>query len=231
MKKFLIASMGLVAAVVLAASISSAQSITAWDVSGHGSPSDSSLAPATSDANVAFIPSLTRFGVGASAAGNSFSASNWNASATSVDVNNDYFTFTVQANGGYQLNLTSLSFNMCGSNTAPNQDAWGYSINGGAWTIQPTFHMTLASPGMQTWDFADFTTQGTVEFRFWAWGTTEINGATPSVVGGTTRIANIAGPDLILGGTITVPEPSTIALIGFGLVGMLAFGRRRFSRS
>ena len=43
---------------------------------------------------------------------------------------------------------------------------------------------------------------------------------------------NIAGNDLILNGTVTaVPEPSTLTMIGLGMVGTLAFARRRFSRS
>jgi hypothetical protein len=72
---------------------------------------------------------------------------------------------------------------------------------------------------LSNWDFADVSATS-VEFRFWAYGTNSIYNTT-SLIGGTTRINNIAGNDLILNGTVTaVPEPSTLSMIGLGLFGM-----------
>lgn len=230
MNKFIITGSMVMAVLVLAASKSSAQ-IAAWDVSGHGSPVDVTLAASTSDPNLSSVPALGRVDVGASAAANSFSASNWNVTAT-LATNDNYFTFTVNAAAGFQLNMTSLSYAMNGSNTAPGTDQWGFSTDGGTtWTMENAFNVHNPQvSSLSNWDFADVSAPS-VEFRFWAYGTSSIN-AGVSASGGTTRINNIAGNDLILNGTVTaVPEPSTLSMIGLGLFGMLAFARRRFSRS
>ena len=94
MKKFLIASVGLVTVVVLAASQASAQLAT-WDVAGQGSPFSTTLVAGTSDGNLASVPVLSRGGgLLGNSAGNSFAATNWNNTAT-FDQNVDYFSFTV----------------------------------------------------------------------------------------------------------------------------------------
>jgi PEP-CTERM motif-containing protein len=230
MNKFIITGSMVMAVLVLAASRSSAQ-IAAWDVQGTGSPAVVTLAATTFDPNLSAAPVLGRVDVGGTAAANSFNSSNWNITAT-LATNDNYLTFTVNAAAGYTLNMTSLSYAMNGSNTAPGNDQWGFSSDGGAtWTMEPTFNVHNPQvSSLSNWDFADVSVTS-VEFRFWAYGTNSIAGGTSSI-GGTTRINNIAGNDLILNGTVTaVPEPSTLSMIGLGLFGMLAFARRRFSRS
>lgn len=69
-----------------------------------------------------------------------------------------------------------------------------------------------------------------MEFRFWAYGSTSINGGTPSA-NGTVRIGNIAGNDLMLNGsTEIIPKPSKAVLVVMGLLGAYRFSRRRFNR-
>ena len=231
MRKFIVASMVL-AGVVGVGSQASAQ-VAQWNVQPHGSPVDLSLSASNSDVNLAAVPALTRVGPGIapSAAANSFSDLSNNITAT-LNTNADYITFTVAPAAGFQLNLTSLTWVMCGSNTAPGNGAWGFSSDGGAtWSVDQ-FAMTLAR-NTNTFNFAVNTT-GSVEFRFWSWGTVSVNGGT-AAKGGTIRIAQDQAnnnPELVLAGSVTaVPEPSTLSMIGFGIVGMLAFSRRRFSRN
>jgi hypothetical protein len=169
-------------------------------------------------------------------AANSFAATNWNNTAT-FDENLSYYSFTVGPDAGFNLALTDLSFRVNGSNTLPNNGRWGYSIDAGSFVLGTggdggQMTMTLAG-GLFSWDFTDFTVNdgSSAEFRFWVFGTTSVNGGT-AVVGGSGRILNGSGNDLVLNGTVeAVPEPSTLSLIGFGILGMLAFARRRFSRS
>lgn len=232
MKRFIVVG-AVMAVVVMVGSKSSAQ-VAQWNVQGHGSPVDLSLSASNSDANLLAVPALTRVGPGIapSAAANSFSDLSNNTTAT-LNTNADYMTFTVAPAAGFQLNLTTLKWIMCGSNTAPGNGAWGFSSDGGAtWSVDQ-FAMALAR-NTNTFDFTDFSTTSSVEFRFWSWGTVSVNGGT-SAKGGTVRIAQDQAnnsPELILDGTVTaIPEPSTLSLIGFGILGMLAFSRRRFSRS
>jgi hypothetical protein len=172
---------------------------------------------------------LGRTGVAWATAGNSFNSNNsWNLTNT-FDETNNYISFTISPDAGYEITLTSLQFAMNGSNTAPAQGRWGYRIGTGSFN---TFDFTLANAtptSLTTWDFADFTTSQTVEFRFWAFGTTSISGGT-SAAGGTVRIANITGNDLVLNGSVAlIPEPSTYALIGLGLAALVFLRRRKIA--
>jgi hypothetical protein len=230
MKKGIQVASMMLAAMVVVASKTSAQ-IAAWDVQGHGTPADTTLAASSSAANLTLAPSLSRVTVLGTPTGNSFNSTTWDLTAA-LATNTNYITFTATAAAGYQLNLTSLDYVMNGSGTAPGTDQWGFSTDSGAtWIMETPFNMLNAAPtSSSSWNFTDVSASS-VQFRFWAYGTTSINGGVPAA-GGTTRIANITGNDLVLNGTVTaIPEPSTLTLIGLGFVGMLAFARRRFSRS
>ena len=226
------------AIVTVAAVAARADIVDAWDVSGHGSPADATLTASTINPALntgATLNTLSRTGVTAASAGNSFSSTGWNTGAFDQTVKFDTFTISPNSN----ITLTDLQFAMNGSNTAPNQGLWGYSIDGGSFVFGTAgdggaFTLTNPAPaGLATWNFGDFsvTSSDTVEFRFWAFGSTAINSTAAAASTGTVRIANFSGNDLVLNGTAAaIPEPATVGLIGLGLAGVVAFARRRSSK-
>jgi hypothetical protein len=145
------------------------------------------------------------------AAANVFNSSTINNTATVND--NSYIQFTVTADAGYQLNVTSLSFFSQGSLTAPNQMEVRYSTDGfvssTSWGAAPR---TLTSPGaVSTWDFPDFTTTagGTVTFRLYPYGTQRADlGTARASASASLRLDNV-----ILNGTVITPMP--VKLISF----------------
>ncbi|HUI07353.1 MAG TPA: PEP-CTERM sorting domain-containing protein [Verrucomicrobiae bacterium] len=166
-------------------------------------------------------------GVAGAAAANSYNSNNsWNNTATFLQ-SNKYIDFFVQADGS-PITIESLDYAVTLSASAPGTVTWGYSINGGAFTTTSTTPGSSAPSSVTTWDFTDATVGSgqSVEFRMWVWGTTSASGGV-ATSNGTGRIANVSDGDLILHYDIAVPEPSTISLIGFGLLGLLAFVRRR----
>lgn len=208
---------------LLAASlaVSNADIIVAFDVQGTGTSNNTGYLPGTVDPSVTST-GLGRTGVTWTTAGNSFNSNNWNITNT-FNENNNYISFTITPTSA--ITFTDLQYAMNGSNTAPATQEWGYSIGGGAFTLSGDLSITNPTvTSLATWDFADFTTSAPVEFRFWAYGTTSINGGT-AAVGGTTRIANIAGNDLVVNGII--PEPTSAAILGLGIFGTGLFFRRR----
>ena len=117
-----------------------------------------------------------------------------------------YLEFSVTANAGYQLNLTSMSFLRQGSASAPNQLDVRYSTNGftsnTAWGAAP---VTPTAGTVATWDFTDFSTAagGTVTFRIYPYGTTRCDLTTPAVATGTFRV-----DDVTINGTVTATTPT-----------------------
>jgi hypothetical protein len=215
-------------------SAAQAQSLLTWDMSGV--VATNSLSSTTVAANLqtgGSLNALTRLTVSNNNAANAFAGNNWNLTST-FDETQRYFTFTLQAQSGYEMTLTNLGFTINGSNTAPNTGRWGYSVGGGAFVLQNTFTIPFTLPtSLSTWDFDDFTTTNAVEFRFWGFGNVSINGGTPAT-SGALRIGNgvAAGSDLVLNGSVAlVPEPSSVALLGLAGLGFAGYVIRRRLRA
>lgn len=147
--------------------------------------------------------------------------------STTLDERN-YVGFTIKPDAGYEITLSSLDFKTFGSPSPISNEIaatsyhWAYRINDGAgfgsWISGKTY--TSADPdfnnnfAQKNWDFADFTTTGTVEFGLFAAGTA-----------GDITIVNATYDKLNVNGTVQqIPEASAVLL---GAVGSLALLRRR----
>jgi hypothetical protein len=205
--------------------------VIAFDVQGASSPA--TLLATTIDADLDASSSyntLSRVGLGANAGANSFNSNTWNIT-NDFDEADKYISFTLAPVAGYEMTLTGLQYALNGSNSAPGLGRWGYSINNAPFILQDTFNLTQPAPtSLASWEFTAFTTEQSVEFRFWAFGETSIGGTTAGN-GGTIRVANISGNDLVLNGSVSVvPEPSTIGLLGLAGLGLAVHVIRRRRR-
>jgi len=172
------------------------------------------------------LNTLARVGVIANTLGNSFNSNTWNLSNT-FNENEKYITFSLTPVSGFQITATSLSYAINGTTRTPNTSRWGYKIGSGSFVTQPTFTLGTTTPTLSSWNFDDFTTTETIEFRFWTYGDVDVSATAPTNAGAA-RITSITGNDLVLNGSVTaVPEPSTIAFLGFASVGLCFFLWRR----
>ena len=229
MKK-LLTLLGIATAMFVSAA--QAQTLLTWDMSGDNSPATLPAEGIAANLDTTTgLNTLSRTGLTLASANNSFNSNNWNTTATFGEANK-YVSFTLQASGGFEASFTSLNYVVNGSNTAPGTGRWGFKIGSGSFNLQDPFTMTFALPGAAaTWDFADFTTTESVEFRFWVYGNASINAAV-SAASGSARIGNIAGNDLVLNGSVAVvPEPSSVALIGLAGLGFAGYAIRRRRRA
>lgn len=148
---------------------------------------------------------LTRSTIICTPFSNAFNSTTLNNTATIND--NSYIEFSVTANTGSQLNVTSLTFFRQGSASAPNQLEIRYSTDGfatsTAWGMAPT---TVTSPGDTTrWNFDDFTVTSGVKltFRIYPFGKQRADlTANTASTGASFRIDNV-----ILHGTVISPMP------------------------
>jgi len=173
---------------------------------------------------------LSRVGLVASASANAFGSNGWNT--TGFGEGDDYITFSLTVDPGYMLTMSSLSWTrLSASNTAPGTGRWGYSVGGGAFVLQDPFAVPFANTaGSWTISGAEDLT-GSIEFRFWAYGATSVNGGTSQTAGGVTYRNSVVGDDLVLNGTVSVvPEPSTYTLLALAAAGFGGYVIRRRRR-
>jgi hypothetical protein len=152
---------------------------------------------------------LTRSTITCTPFANAFNSTTLNN--TAAINNNSYIEFSVTADPGSQLNVTSLSFFRQGSASAPNQLEIRYSIDdfatSTAWGAAP---LTFTSPGATTsWNFDDFTVASGVKltFRIYPYGTQRADlGTNKASAGASFRLDNV-----MLNGTVISPMPVTLS--------------------
>jgi PEP-CTERM motif-containing protein len=192
----------------------STYSIPAGDVD----PVIGSLVPPASPAYGPGLPSSAQASNSPSA--HAFSANTWAVG--------DYWQFTTSTLGYTGVNVY---WDQSGSATGPQFFSLEYSnsLTGGAFvTLQGPMSVGTAAT---TWNSTTvgalstnalgggvFDNSSTVIFRLVDTSTTSINGGTVAS-GGTDRVDNFT--------VVGVPEPSTVTLVGAGLLGLLALRRRR----
>jgi hypothetical protein len=187
------------------------------------------LAASTVADNLTMTSGLNRVGLVASATANAFGSNGWNITNDFIE-GDQYISFSLTPDSGYHVSITELSWaRINGSGTAPATGRWGYRIGSGAFTLQNTFNITLTNAAGAWTGINIVNATDTVEFRFWAFGATSINGGNSASGGGVTyRSTNASNDDLVVNGSVTaVPEPSTIAFLGFSALGLCFYLWRR----
>jgi PEP-CTERM motif len=241
--KLHISFLGLFVATALSLSNASADmfigtALLSWDTSGQDG-TETSLAATVNDPNVSTGGTLNvlteQAGVkGAptplptTAPGTLYSVG-WSRS-DDFNQSTNYLSFSVAAAAGFELTLDSLDFAISGTATAPKTGRWGYSLDGGQTFVFGTDFLLDSSktPGTETWTFdSPVVVTNSIEFRFWSYGATSVNGGTTSGLGGV-RLGNGSdSPDLVLNGSSSaIPEPSTYVLFGLAAAGLLVIHNR-----
>lgn len=130
---------------------------------------------------------------------------------------NNYWSFSLTLNPGLELANTpdalSLSFTYRASGTGPTTYEWQYN-SGSGWNSIASGAMTANSawqPAINVAAGALAGLDGTIDFRLYGYGTT--------ASAGTWAVDNVT-----LNGTV-IPEPTTMVMMGIGLIGIV-FARR-----
>jgi hypothetical protein len=160
-------------------------------------------------------------GVGISNNAGRFNGNNWTEEDLPAAIAaNDYFTWTIEAEAGFQFSVTNVSFNFQRSGTGGTDWALRSSLDSFSTNLAS---FTALGNSSQSVDLtaAGIEDETSVEFRFYGWG--------GSGAAGSAGFEG-AGDDLTVSGSVSViPEPGTIALIGSGFA--LLFGLRRRLRT
>jgi hypothetical protein len=132
---------------ILMCALSSNAQLVAWNSSGISSWGTSPWAPTTTTANLAFGGLTRGSGVTTSgtAASNAWGGNGWAASSSAGISGNQFVTFTITANSGYTVSLSSFEQSYRRSSTGPSSGDLQYSINGGGYTTITTLSFSSTS--------------------------------------------------------------------------------------
>ncbi|NTV66708.1 MAG: PEP-CTERM sorting domain-containing protein [Chlorobaculum sp.] len=191
------------------AAVISANSITGTNPSAD----DPYVTGISSDPNITASGIGRSTGISAATASNRYSSRSWSTGAFDAT---DYFTFTLDANDGYEINFDDFFYTGTASASGPTAFAFRSSLDGFASDIgTPT--ATGATISLTAPQFQHLTTP--IEFRLY--GYTAGGGAGTFSINDYSFNGTVNGVDAI-------PEPSTLALLGAGA--LLMFGNQRHTR-
>ena len=179
--------------------------LTVNQFSGTGAcPTQGNTFSSVTNASVA---PMSRNTINCTSTGDVFNSTNLNV--TAARNNSSYIEFSITANSGFVLNLTSLSFFRQATPSAPNSLIASYSTNAANFDATRVDMATSTTPSptglVLTWTFPTTITTGnggTVTFRFYPFGTTRGDGGSPALSGGNFRL-----DDVSLFGTVTTVAP------------------------
>ncbi len=166
---------------LLAMSLLSGISLMSWDFSGYAGNEASGTATATATNISVTAPSgvISRgAGLSASANGDRFSSINWATGDLSAAISgNDYLSFGIAPSAGYKLSVTSVSFRIERSSTAPNAFALRSSADGFAANLGTISHTTTSSV-LFTISISSLTDRtSALEFRLYGHGASSTSGS------------------------------------------------------
>jgi hypothetical protein len=154
----------------------------------------------TVDSNITVSGIGRGIGITSANATDRYNASSWNTMALDTTA---YFTFTLEANVGYEIDLSSFVYTGQASGTGPTSFAFRSSLDSFAADIGTPL-ASGATISLTSATYQNLTSP--VEFRFYGWGA--------SGAAGTFSINNFS----FNGSVAAIPEPSTYALLGLGLL-------------
>lgn len=179
--------------------------------------------PYTTGMSSDYASLLTATGIGRGAGitgvnmNDTYSANGFATGGTLNTANNDYFTFTITANPGYQIDFSDFTFNGLRLVNGPSSLALRSSLDGYASNIG-TVVATSTSATTHTVDLSgtDFLDVTDVTFRLYGYNATNNFGQGQYSVN-----------SYEFNGTVeAVPEPQSLALVGVGSLLMFGYLRR-----
>ena len=203
---------------ILFVSSASQAQIVAWECNGLNG-NEATVNATTLNANLNTSTLSRGSGINGSSLADAFSATAWdNATLAGAITNSEYLQFTIGAQAGYQVSLSTLDANFRRSSTGPNAFQWQYSLDGfstagtniGAaisYTTNPTNGNAQAQIDLTGISALQNVASGTtITIRLYGWGA--------SAGTGTFAIGRLTGNDLAIGGTVTPAATNTSVFFG-----------------
>ena len=210
---------------LLAAATGRAQ-IVAWQLS---SAAGSEVSVGATALQAGLNPATLTRGAGilATPVAGSYAANGWSTGSTTLaaaQAANEFFAFTVSAQSGYSVSLSTLLFSFGRTTGAPNNFQWQYSLDGFA-TAGVNLGSVITFNSIQSYGqgmdpialsgigaLQSVSSNSQVSFRLYVYGATDS--------AGTVHFGYLEANELSLNGTVgtAIPEPAEFA----GAFGMLA---------
>jgi hypothetical protein len=195
--------------------------LTAWSVVGVNASTTPVFTNTLSGANITSNSCVLSLGAGVTASGtaDTFGGTGFTeVSLANAITANDYISWILQADSGYQISVTNITWNLNraagtgASNLVLRSSFDGFTANLFTLTDFPG----TTGGGDSIIPLSSLSGSNSVEFRAYIWSGS-----------GATRFRNGTGNDLFVQGSVlAIPEPGSMMLMGLGLLGLTYLRRK-----